>query len=668
MGGVGARLAMLACGLARLSAGMVVGFSGVVFGAAGLACSWLEFRRAGDELPAWWRPTAHAARVADGSLFAGELVIDFSWCPSSPESRAHRRLPGRCRRRPRVVAPRNSLRPAPEAGWIRSAGWRSPRAVTAARESRVWASEWRPSSSPARRTSWPSAPTWLRIAELPDVTATRSSTSVPGSIAIDPLQSTQELLRAALLAGRARRGALETRGEDSAILDTLAEVHFAARPTPSGPSPSSTRPSPSRPSSATTATTREQRTPLHRRARPRRPAGGPERCPPGSASSRSLRPCRRRRPSSAADPVRAVAGRRLRSVSELVPVLGQVRVGARRRPPGSTMSPVEAVVPRRWVTCTVVDRRRPQSYQRQGGVRRPCMRDEAHLVERGVQGAPGGARSPGIGGDLEPRLGEPPASVGTKKPSWTRVCPRRVRTPTRADVVPSRRAAHHQAAVARATRSGRRRPACGPPGRAPGARRESSPSCSSSKPPSRSPGPRSPDRRGPSPEPSASTPRGGARDAWTTRRGARPGRRGAGRTDQLGSGCVAPVQPARRRAGRRGPPCSGEAGWSGSTVSRLGHGDAWPDAGIRPTPSRPASTSTDLLRERPPPWHGPAEDDGLVAVHEHPIVQVPAHGTREHRCARGRAPCGRDPSTLSWWEARITSCSMIGPSSRSLVA
>ena len=62
-----------------------------------------------------------------------------------------------------------------------------------------------------------------------------------------------------------------------------------------------------------------------------------------------------------------------------------------------------------------------------------------------------------------------------------------------------------------------------------------------------------------------------------------------------------------------------------------------------------------------------AEDDGLVAVEQDPRLGVPADGAGEHLAldvAAGGDELGRRRSA---WSTRITSCSMIGPSSRSAV-
>lgn len=60
------------------------------------------------------------------------------------------------------------------------------------------------------------------------------------------------------------------------------------------------------------------------------------------------------------------------------------------------------------------------------------------------------------------------------------------------------------------------------------------------------------------------------------------------------------------------------------------------------------------------------EDHRAVPVHEHPVFDVPAHRLCQHRCS--------STSGLAWRVANgvlvpgaVTSCSMIGPSSRSAV-
>ena len=61
-----------------------------------------------------------------------------------------------------------------------------------------------------------------------------------------------------------------------------------------------------------------------------------------------------------------------------------------------------------------------------------------------------------------------------------------------------------------------------------------------------------------------------------------------------------------------------------------------------------------------------AEDDGLVAVHQHPVLQVPAQAAGQYQ-ALDVAPAPHHSDTVSSWFTRITSCSTIGPASRSAV-
>ena len=60
-----------------------------------------------------------------------------------------------------------------------------------------------------------------------------------------------------------------------------------------------------------------------------------------------------------------------------------------------------------------------------------------------------------------------------------------------------------------------------------------------------------------------------------------------------------------------------------------------------------------------------AEDHRLVAVEQHAVLAVPLHGAGQH-LAFGVAARAVRSSTVSVW-SRATSCSMIGPSSRSAV-
>ena len=61
-----------------------------------------------------------------------------------------------------------------------------------------------------------------------------------------------------------------------------------------------------------------------------------------------------------------------------------------------------------------------------------------------------------------------------------------------------------------------------------------------------------------------------------------------------------------------------------------------------------------------------AEDDGPVAVQQHPGLGVP-RTARESTEASTSRPAATSCSGVWVWSTRVTSCSMIGPSSRSPV-
>lgn len=185
----------------------VVGVSGILFGLVG-SILFIEVARA-DQLPAWWRFPRMLLWLVWLAL-GFEIVLGFAVPVIAGEAHVGGMLAGALATA--LVTRRGGLQ-APEPGWVRNTGALTAAvtlvAIGAAAESWLGADDF-------------TAEHAARIATVPGIPAGELNNHA-WLIAVDPLH-TREQLRAAL--ALAERAVAETEGEDSTILDTLAEVQF----------------------------------------------------------------------------------------------------------------------------------------------------------------------------------------------------------------------------------------------------------------------------------------------------------------------------------------------------------------------------------------------------------------------------------------------------------
>ena len=195
---------MAASGL--LIDGVVVGVSGVLFGLAG-SVLFLEVARA-PELPAWWRFPRVLLWLVWGAL-AFEMLLGFAVPIIAGEAHMGGMVAGALAT---AAVTRGGLR-APEPAWVRNAAALTAAAtlvaILAAGESWLGADDF-------------TAEHATRLAGIPGLSPDELNNHA-WIIAIDP-GHTREQLKAAL--ALAERAVEETEGEESTILDTLAEVQF----------------------------------------------------------------------------------------------------------------------------------------------------------------------------------------------------------------------------------------------------------------------------------------------------------------------------------------------------------------------------------------------------------------------------------------------------------